>query len=439
MALFCLVLAVSGLPGCASAPRAASRALPPPSRVVLENGVRLITQEHRTSDIVALQLWVGVGGRDEAAAEHGFAHFAEHMLFKGTETLGRGFVDREVEAVGGRTNAGTSYDYTYYYMLLPAARAARGVEVLADMAFNARFDADDFDKERLVVFEEMRRGEDNPRTALYRRLYDLVFQGHEYGHPVLGDRTALEAATAATLRAFYKAHYAPQNLALVVAGPIDREEIRAAAARHFGRVPASGPARGRPDSLASLREERRQTIARPERQAALGLGWTAPPIGHADMAAVDLLVHILGGSRSSRLNQALRERARLVSSIEARYTALEGTGILSVTAQLEPADEARVEAAILTELTRIQDDGVTPAELARAITAAESERVFSRETVEGLALAYGRAELSWSIEEDLEYPTRLRAVTADQVKAAARRYLAAPRGRLALVPKTASP
>src|SRR5215831_11554878 len=152
-----------------------ARALPrptAPSREVLPNGVRVVIQEHRTSDIVVLQLWVGVGGRDEAPEERGFSHFAEHMLFKGTETLGRGFVDREIEAVGGRTNAATSYDYTYYYVLLPAARAARGIEMLADIAVNSRFDTDELGHEREVVFEEIRLGEDNPRAALHRRLYD---------------------------------------------------------------------------------------------------------------------------------------------------------------------------------------------------------------------------------------------------------------------------
>lgn len=439
LALFCLALAISALPSCASGRRAVvSRGLPPPSRDVLASGVRLVVQEHRTSNIVALQLWVGVGGRDEAPHERGFAHLAEHMLFKGTETLGRGFVDHEVEAVGGRTNAGTSYDYTYYYMLLPAARVARGIEVLADMVVNSRFDRDELDREREVVFDEIRRGEDNPRSALYRRLYGLVFGLHDYGHPVLGDPAALRGATAATLRGFYKRHYAPEHMALVVAGPVDREHVRAVAARHFGSIPRAGRERARPGP-PPMAEARRETIARPERQAALGLGWIAPPIGDPDMAAVDLLAHVLGGSRSSRLNQALRERARLVSSIEARYLALERAGVLTVTAQLEPADQAQAEAAILAELASIQRTGVTPAELERAVTAAESERVFSQETVEGLALAYGRAELTWSIEDERSYPERIRRVTAEQVHAAARRYLGAPRARLALVPKTPSP
>ncbi len=435
--LFCLALAMAllAVAGCSLPPRAVSRGLPPPSREVLANGMRLVVQEHHTSDIVALQLWVGVGGRDEGPEERGFSHFAEHMLFKGTEALPRGFVDQEVEAVGGRSNAGTSYDYTYYYMLLPAARAARGIAVLADVAVNSRFDADELAREREVVFEEMRLGEDNPRRALHRHLYDLVFQGHPYGHPVLGDPAALRAATQSTLRGYYKRHYATPNMTLVVAGPVDPAEIRAIAAETFGRISSTAYARPLPPLPTPIPAGRSLVVERPEQQASLGLGFLAPPLGHDDMPAVDLLAHILGGAGSSRLNQGLRERQHLVSAVSAGYSALQRGGVLSVTAQFEPPDEARVEAEIMAELRRIGESGITDEELSRAVTASEAERVFSLETVEGLALAYGRAETIWSIDEDRRYLDRVRAVTRENVQAAARRYLAAPHARLALLPR----
>jgi zinc protease len=253
----CALAALSAAGGCAAAPGGAARGLPAPSREVLANGMRLIVQEHRTSDVVALQLWVGVGGRDEEPQERGFSHFAEHMLFKGTETLGRGFVDQEVEAVGGRSNAGTSHDYTYYYMLLPASRTARGIEVLADIAFNSRFDPEEMDREREVVFEEIRLGEDSPRTALYRRLYDLSFAGHPYGQPVLGDPAALRAATRATLRGYYRRHYVPENMALVVVGAVDPAGVRAAVERSFGAVRGSGHTRPPQAPPAPIAGERR--------------------------------------------------------------------------------------------------------------------------------------------------------------------------------------
>ena len=409
--------------------------LAPPSREVLRNGLRLIIQEHRTAEVVCVQLWVGVGGRDEAPSERGFSHFAEHMLFKGTERLGPGFVDREVERVGGRTNAATSLDYTYYYMLLPSRRAERAIEVMADMAFNSTFDATELAREREVVFEEVRLVEDNPRSFLVRRLYELVFMGHPYGFPVLGDPAALRAASRETLRGYYKRHYVPANMTLVVVGAVDPASVRAAAVRAFGEVAGGSFQRVSLPPQPALDENRRQSLERAERQAYLGLGWRAPKLRDQDMYAVDLLAHILGGSLTSRLTQSLRERTRLVSTISAGYGTLEGGGAVTVTAQLEAKDLEKAEAAILAEIRRIQEDGVTAAEVERAATAAEAERVFGRETVEGLALAYGRAETVWSLEDDRGYVERLNRVTRKQIQEAARRYLVPSYARLALVPK----
>ncbi len=409
--------------------------LAPPSREVLPNGLRLIIQEHRTAEVVSVQLWVGVGGRDESPSERGFSHFAEHMLFKGTERLGPGFVDREVERVGGRTNAATSLDYTYYYMLLPSRRAERAIEVMADMAFNSTFDPTELAREREVVFEEVRLGEDNPRSFLVRRLYELVFTGHPYGFPVLGDPAALRAASRETLRGYYKRHYVPANMTLVVVGAVDPAPVRAAAVRAFGEVAGGSFRRVALPPQPALGENRRQSLERSERQAYLGLGWRAPKLRDQDMYAVDLLAHILGGSLTSRLTQSLRERTRLVSTISAGYGTLEGGGAVTVTAQLEVKDLEKAEAAILAEIRRIQEDGVTAAEVERAVTAAEAERVFGRETAEGLALAYGRAETVWSLEDDRGYVERLNRVTRKQIQEAARRYLVPSYARLALVPK----
>jgi zinc protease len=433
-----LAVTLIGVGGCATHAFTPGQrhGLPSPIREVLPNGMRLIVQEHRAAGTVAIHLWTGVGGRDEATGERGFSHFAEHMLFKGTTTRPRGFVETEVEGVGGRTNAGTSNDYTFYYLLLPAARVRAGINVIADMVLNSVFDPAELAREREVVFEEVRLNEDNPRSSLGHQLYTLLYQGHPYGRPVLGDAADLRGATQETLRGYYTRHYVPNNMTLVVVGPVDPTEVRAAAIAAFGSRPAAGYARQPVAPPAPLDGVRSRSVERPERQTQLGLAWLAPPLGHADMAAVDVLGHILGGSRSSRLNQALRERARLVSSISGWYGALQGAGALGITAHLEGGDQEAVERAIMAEIQRIKVDGVTAEELARAITSSEAEREFSRETVEGLALAYGRAETTWNLEAERGYVDRVRAVTRAQVQEAARRYLTASYARLAFVPRS---
>ena len=158
---------------------------PLPVRQVLPNGLRLIVQDHRAADIVAVYLYVGVGVRYEKPDQLGFAHFQEHMLFKGTDKWGPGYIDRAVEGVGGRTNATTSFDYTDFYLVVPADALETAVQTLADMAFRSTFDPKEVDRERQVIFEEANIQADNPRTAIVRNIYSLVFADNPYGYPPL--------------------------------------------------------------------------------------------------------------------------------------------------------------------------------------------------------------------------------------------------------------
>src|SRR5262245_15335930 len=182
-----LVLVLVLLAGCASGGAGGRAAVSSrPTRDVLPNGVVLIVQEHRASSVVALQLWMRVGGRDETADELGLSHYLEHMLFKGTPTRPPGSIDRMIEGFGGQSNAYTSYDYTHYDVVLPAKELRAGLDLLADIAVNASFDGKEMDAERKVVLEEVRLTEDNADRYLTRRIYELGYDGHPYGRPILG-------------------------------------------------------------------------------------------------------------------------------------------------------------------------------------------------------------------------------------------------------------
>ena len=418
-----LAVILVGLAGCTLG-RAVS---PPPSastpvRETLGNGVRVVVQEHHASDVTALQLWVRAGGRDEAANELGLAHYLEHMLFKGTVSRPTGFIDRDVEGVGGRMNAGTSLDYTYYHMVLPATRTEAAIELLADISVNASLESAVLDAEKRVVLEEMRLSEDNPRRFLSRRLMETLFDGHPYGRPVIGTPDLIRALTRETLVAFYRRLYVPEALTLVIVGPVRPTDVLAQARRTIGRIPRSGSP-PLPVAAAAAPRARHVELVRPGMQAYFGLAWHAPRIDHADVAAVDLLVTILGQTRSSRLTRVLRDEQGLVSSIASGYSALEGGGAISVTAQTDAANVERAAAEVLAQIRRIREEGVTEVERRRAITSAESYREFQKETAEGRAHALGHAATVWRIEDELAYLDRVRAVSAAQIQAAARRYL----------------
>lgn len=430
------LLIVSACGSARPAP-APARDLGAPRREIFANGVRAIVQEHRAADVVAVQLWVGAGGRDEAPEELGLAHYLEHMLFKGTPTRPPGFVDREVERVGGRINAATSFDYTVYHVVLPAARVASAVEMLADVAVNAALDATLLDTEKRVVLEEMRLHDDNPRRFLARQLWELAFDGHPYGRPLIGRPELIHALERDTLHAFYRRYYVTQAFVVVVVGNVDAPDTFAKVKEAFGRIPRGQVAR-LPAPVPRPLTVRRADARRPGTQAYLGLAWLAPRLDHADAAAMELLTGVLGQLRSSRLTTSLRERQGLVSSIASGYTAMQAGGVASVTAQLDPANLARVEREILAELGRLRARGITEPERRRAVTAAEARHQFSLETAEGRAFALGRAETVWRMEDELAWVDRLRSVTREQLRIVARRYFDPQRyARLALLPETA--
>jgi zinc protease len=432
-----LVLLVAAIAGGCSASRPSPRSASAPSgpaRHVLPNGIPVIVQEHRASDVVAVQLWVRAGGRDEAAAELGLAHYLEHMLFKGTATRPPGFVEREVEGVGGRINAGTSWDYTFYHTVLPAKHVVPAIQMMADVGVNASLEENLLEAEKQVVLEEMRLNDDSPRRFLVRQLFANAYDGHPYGRPVIGRAELITALSRDTLVSFYRRHYVPEMFTLVVVGAVNPDEVLRVARTTFGVLPRSGVRRLPPPAPTAPRAVRLEEV-RPGGQAHLGMAWQAPRLDHADTPALDLLMSILGRTKASRLVASLRERQGLVSSITSGLNAMEGAGLIIVTAQLEPEHLARAEAEILGEIRRVRDGGVTATELKRAITAAEVDHEFARETAEGRARAWGQAETTWRLEEELVYVDRIRSVTRAQVQAAARRYLDPDRYvRIALVP-----
>jgi len=430
-----LVLGLLAVAGCAMTPSAPApapptaakpAATPAPTREVLPNGVVLITQEHRAADVVSLQLWMRVGGRDERPEELGLSHYLEHMLFKGTPTRPPGSIDRTIEGLGGSSNAFTSYDFTHYDIVVPAAHVRPALEILADIAVNAAFVPEELEAEKQVVFEEMRLTEDDPEKFLSRRLSELAYSGHPYGRPILGTPELVRSLDRERLNAYYKKHYVPRGMVLVVVGPVTPAQVRPLVTATFARLGGPSAARTPAPPVPPLTGGRRDDVPRPEQQAYLGLAWQAAATGVAaeDIQAVDLLTYILGDGPSSRLNRTVREDKGLVHSIEATYVTREQSGLVSVAARLDPKNLDAAEAAILDVVRRVRDEGVSEAERQRAIVTAESFYAFDIETAEGLAKSYGQAETTWTLDDELRYLERLRQVTAAQIQAAARKYLA---------------
>ena len=421
--------------GCATASVGGQSPSRPLTVEVLANGLTLIVQDHRASDIVAVYLWVATGVRYESPETLGHAHFQEHMLFKGTDKFGPGHIDRAVEGTGGRSNAFTTFDYTTFQIQVPTEAIGTALDLLDDMAFRSKFDPKEIDAEREVIFEESRIETDTPRSAIVRQLYGMVFADYPYGRPLLGTPATMNAATQDNLKAFNRRYYTPENMSLVVVGPVEAKTVRPLVDRTFGQRPRTNYTRTSVPSPAPITDIVRRTVERPEQQAYLALGWQAPRLADRDSLAVDLVATILAGSESSRLARTLRDKERIVSRVAMNNATLQLSGIVYIEAQLEASDVDLVERRILDEITRLQEAGPTDEERELAITKAESDHAFAYETSDGVAAAYGIAYTSATLADELDYLVRLRTITSEQIRDAARKYLPVTAyARIAFVP-----
>jgi len=404
-----------------------------PDRTRFANGLTVVLEEHAAADVVAVQLWVRVGARDEADEEAGLSHFIEHLLFKGTARRGPGEIDRTISGLGGEMNAATSQDFTYFHVVLPARYAATALDVIADAARHAAFDPEELDRERRVVLEEIRRAEDSPTTSLWRVLSAAHFAGHAYARPVLGRPPVIADSPRAAIVGYYRRHYRPEASTLVVVGRVERQHVLDLARSLFGSWDGGAAPAAPPRPAPALDAVRRAEKRKPLRQTYVGLAWRGPLVPEADVYATHLLASVLGGGRSSRLYQGLRERLGLVSSVSAAFYVQRDASTLAVTARTDARTGDGIERAVLGEAERLGRELIDETELARALSAVEAGHVFGRETAEGVAYAYGSAETVWTLDFELGYLAEVRKVTRERVRQAARRYVRADRFSLAVL------
>ncbi|MEE8557814.1 MAG: pitrilysin family protein, partial [Myxococcota bacterium] len=187
----------------------------------LDNGLRVVIVEDRSSPVVALNIWVQTGSADETDDESGMAHVFEHMLFKGTERRAVGEIAQTVEGAGGNINAFTSFDMTVYHITMASRDAGVGIDVLSDAVLNSTFDPDELAKETEVVVEEIRRGEDSPSRVLFNALFSSAYTRHPYGRPVIGTTERVRSFTRPGLLDFHARWYVPNNMTFVVVGDQD--------------------------------------------------------------------------------------------------------------------------------------------------------------------------------------------------------------------------
>ena len=413
----------------AAAPGATSQR---PSMFTLANGLQVVViPDHRTP-VVTEMIWYKVGSADETPGKSGLAHFLEHLMFKGTANHPAGEFSQTVIRVGGNENAFTSADYTGYFQRVPREQLARMMAFEADRMTGLTLKTEEVLPERDVVLEEYNmRVANSPDARLAEQAMAALYLNHPYGRPVIGWRHEIEQLSREDALAFYRRFYAPNNAILVIAGDVTADEVRPLAEQNFG------PLAARPDIAAKrIRPQeptpvapRTVTLADPQvEQPTLRRYYLVPSAtsGAADSDALDVLAEVLGGGNNSLLYRALVVDHPLAVAANASYqgAAVDPTQFIIAASPKPGVGFDQLEQAIDAVLAEIAQNGVSADMLERAKTQLVAEAVYAQDSQATLARWYGAAlTVGLTIDDVADWPRRVRAVTATQVRDVARTFL----------------
>ena len=359
-------------------------------RFVLDNGLTVIIERQKAAPVAAMQVWVNAGSADETPAEAGLAHLHEHMLFKGTARRGLGEIARDVEARGGEINAWTSFDQTVYHLVLASSFFADGLDILSDAVHSSTFDKEELAREIEVVCEEIKRSIDSPGRKVSRAMFSSAYAQHPYRLPVLGTEESVRGFTREKVLAFFQKHYTPDNMTVVLVGDVQEEAAKREIEKCFGgdwgrRKPALPQRAEEPAQDAP-----RMTLLKDQvKEAQFTLAWPIPGVAHEDIPALDLLAVILSQGQGSRLSNALKLQKQVVNEAYAYAYTPEDPGLFVAGASIDPGQAAEAIPALLAELARLRDEEVTPDELTVGKAMVESDAIYGKETVQGVARKLG--------------------------------------------------
>ena len=397
-----------------------------PTQHTLPNGVRIIAEQVPV-DAVNLSIWVNVGSAVESDDINGMAHFLEHMVFKGSDRLGLGEFEQAIESHGGNTNAATSQDYTHFYINVAPQDFAKLAPLQLDVVLKASIPDEEFQRERHVVLEEIRRSEDNPDRRIYRHISEMIYEQLPYRRPVLGPVDVVSTVTSEQMLSFHRKWYAPQNMTIAVVGNLPVSEMIGVIADYF-----KGDAIAPKPTLSTFTPElpfdsivRREVIDTSLKQARLSMSWRVPGLVElAETYPLSILANILGSGRTSRMVQDLRENRRIVDRISVSNSAMRWQGTFQVFAKLNVEDVEIVEQVIREHILKLHETPVTDEELAKIRTQVSNRFIFGNESPKERAGIYGYYDrIVGSLEPALNYPDLIKAITKEDIQAAVRKYL----------------
>ncbi len=369
---------------------------------VLSNGMTVLVRPIHTVPKVSTQLWYNVGSKDEKDKERGIAHLIEHMIFKGTEKLSESDINNITHMLSGSCNAFTSYDYTGYLFNFPTQHWEESLNLMADCMSNCTFKDYMLNSEMKAVIQELKMYKDHYVRSLVDEMIGIIFQDHPYHHPIIGYKQDLWSVSSDGLKSFYKKHYVPNNAALIVVGDVDPQTVFEAAEKKFGAIPADPNYKKETFYYTKDIASKSITIYRDIKQPVVIFTFLVPGIVDKKDNILELLARILGSGRGSRLYKKIVNDLQLATSLSASSEELFEYGLFFIVVEPKSVDKIPlIEAEILKEIDHISKNGVSDAELERAIKKTEMSIYSTMEDFEQQAYDIGKYYLATGDENYL--------------------------------------
>lgn len=394
----------------------------------LPNGLTIIA-EQMPVEAVNLNVWLNVGSTRETDDINGMAHFLEHMVFKGTPSLKIGEFEHLIEQRGAVTNAATSQDYTHYYITTAPKDFAELAPLQLDVVLNPSLEDEAFEREKLVVLEEIRRSEDNPRRRTFSQAMTTCFDSLPYRRPVLGPEEVIANLRSQQMRDFHNYWYQPTSMTAAIVGnlPVDNLiDIVAQGINHNPQtnsyIPTPQTTISEPPFTSIIRHE---SIDESLQQARIVMMWRVPGMKELqETYALDILAVILGQGKVSRLFRDLREEKGLVNQIGVSNMTQTHQGVFYISAQLPTENIDQVESAIAGHIKTIQNELIAAKDIERIRTQVANRFIFANERPSDRANLYGYyySQLQ-DLAPALNYPEHIKAISAADLQAAAQKYL----------------
>ncbi len=405
-----------------------------PTRTVLSNGLRIITIPKPDAPAVTVMALAEAGSKYEEKEESGLSHFIEHVLFKGTPKRPRAFdISSELDALGAQSNAFTSQEYTGYYATVWPKHFGKALDIISDIYLNPLFDAEELEKEKGVIIEEINMYEDNPARQVRDLFNELLHGDQPAGWSVLGTRDHIKAMKREQFVNYHQRHYVAAGTVVVVSGAFDTEIVLKQIAKKFSTIPETLLVTKKP--TINLQKKSATLVRQKDSdQAHLVLGFKAYDLFDKRTVGLDLLATVLGGGMSSRLFQRIREEMGAAYYVRANNDSLTDHGALEIGVGADTKRVKEVIKVVLEECRRLIAEPIPLAELSRVKDYIIGNLYLDLETSSHLAFYYGLQEiLRHRLETPEAYVRKMKAVTAKDIQKIAKDIFTEERLNLAII------